>query len=70
MAAWRYGFNFLVLKISLTRSLRSLVRDIIRISAQPTILHYRFFFCLRLQSVPAQMLFGSPFDQLISYVRP
>ena len=29
MAAWRYGFNLLVLKTSLTRSLRSLVKDII-----------------------------------------
>ena len=28
MAAWRYEYNLLVLKPSLTRSLRSLVRDI------------------------------------------
>jgi len=27
MAAWGYGFCLLVLKVSLTRSLRSLVRD-------------------------------------------
>ena len=35
MAAWRYGFNLLVLKTSLTRSLRSLVKGKIRMSAQP-----------------------------------
>ena len=41
MAAWGYEFYLLVLKVSLTRSLRSLLRDTsaledkIRISAQP-----------------------------------
>ena len=49
MAAWRCGFNLLVLKTSLTRLLRSLVRDIIntredkiRISAQPCNILYTF----------------------------
>ena len=35
MAAWGYEFYLLVQKVSLTRSLRSLLRDKIRIPARP-----------------------------------
>ena len=60
MAAWRYGFNLLVLLTSLTRSLRSLVRDIIwtledkiRISARPCNMLYIFHF------IVVEILLGS-----------
>ena len=35
MATWGYEFHLLVLKVSLTRSLRSALDDKIRISARP-----------------------------------
>ena len=45
MAAWGYEFYLLVLKVFLTRWLRSLVRDTfsIRISAPPCNILYIFF---------------------------